>query len=63
VSERVIVQIATASEDFFEDDGAGPTSYPALFALADDGTVWLTYPSRSGAKWERVPALPTRTVP
>lgn len=58
---RKIIQITATT--IVSGNSHSTTSVPALFALADDGTIWQYRPSWGGPvpthkQWEQVPALP-----
>jgi hypothetical protein len=57
-AKRKIVQLATATS------GHQNEMYPSLYALCDDGTVWIRNVGEwKTAEWSILPPIPQRSAP
>jgi len=54
MAERKIIQIAVA---------AGDVRWDRLFALADDGSLWVSYVNTYQMAWNRLQGLPAPSDP
>jgi len=55
--KRKPIQIAVQSHD----DGTGFNAFCELYALCDDGTIWMREPWKEGSEWEQQPEIPPST--